>query len=79
MTAFPFAASRTNPLPSRLAQHRFEAVVTAVPVPIEEGHMVILHIPIGIQNKPRENVTTHTVNTHQPTWMMIPCKNGSRD
>jgi len=47
----PSAASKTNPLPPRLTQHGFEAVVTAVPVPVEKGHMVILHIPVGIHHR----------------------------
>jgi len=50
-TVSPSAASKTNPLPPRLTQHGFEAVVTAVPVPVEKGHMVILHIPVGIHHR----------------------------
>lgn len=46
-----FAASNTNPLLPRLAQHRLKAVMTAVPMPIEEGHMVILHIPVSIHHR----------------------------
>ena len=46
--ASPSAASRTNPLPPRLTQHRLEAVMATVSVPIEEGHVIILHIPVGI-------------------------------
>ena len=49
--ASPSAASRTNPLPPRLTQHRLEAVVAAVSVPIEEGHVIILHIPVGIHHR----------------------------
>ena len=48
--------------------------MTAVSVPIEEGHVIILHIPAGVQNKPRENVAIHKLNTHQPTWMILPSK-----
>ena len=36
--ASPSAASKTNPLPPCLTQHRLKAVVTAVSVSIEEGH-----------------------------------------
>jgi len=49
--AFPSAASRTNSLPPRLTEHRLKAVVTAVPVPIEEGHVIILHIPVGVHHR----------------------------
>jgi hypothetical protein len=45
-----FAALRINPLP-HLAQNRLEAVVTAVSVSIEEGHVIILHIPMGIHHR----------------------------
>ena len=46
-----FAASRTNPLPPRLTEHRLKAVVTAVSVPIEEGHVIILDIPVGVHHR----------------------------
>ena len=47
----PSAASKTNPLPPRLTQHRLKAVMATVPVPIEEGHVIILHIPVGIHHR----------------------------
>ena len=50
-TVNPSAASKTNPLPPRLTQHRLKAVVTAVSMPIEEGHVIILHIPVGIHHR----------------------------
>ena len=46
--ASPSAASRTNPLPPGFAQDRLEALMTTAPVPIEEGHVIILDIPVGI-------------------------------
>jgi hypothetical protein len=45
------AASRIKPLLSRLTQNRFEAVMATVSVPIEEGHVIILHIPVGIHHR----------------------------
>ena len=45
------AASRTKPLPSCLTKNRLKAVVPAVSVPIEEGHVIILHIPVGIHHR----------------------------
>ena len=51
VTASPSAASKTNPLLPRLTEHRLIAVVTAVSVPIEEGHVIILHIPVGIHHR----------------------------
>lgn len=40
------AASKTDPFPPSLAQHRLKAVVTAVSGPIKEGHVIILHRPV---------------------------------
>ena len=46
----PSAASKTNPLPPRLTQHRLKAVMATVPGPIKEAHVIILHIPVGIHH-----------------------------
>ena len=43
MPASQSAASRTNPLPPRLTQNRFEAFMPAVSRPIKEAHVIILH------------------------------------
>ena len=42
---------RLNPLFSRLTQDGLKAVVPAVSVSIEEGHVIILHIPVGIHHR----------------------------
>ena len=44
--------SRLNPLLSRLAQLRLEAVVATVAGAIEEAHVVVLHVPVHVDHGP---------------------------
>ena len=37
------AASKTDPFPPSLAQHRLKAVVIAVPRTVKEAHVIIPH------------------------------------